>query len=967
MAAEDFTFKSPGIFIREIDRSTVPQTPQDVGPVVIGCTSRGPALFPTVVENLDDFRKTFGDPIPGLDSKPDVWRNGSSYATTYGAYAATSYLQAKERGPLTFVRLLGDNDPSKEEAEGDAGAAGWEASKAYGIFLFGTSSATVLTGALAGVIYTTNAATTVQVTDNSLSGVGSLVATTGSTVKLTITPSVGDAEVFDVVFDDETAGAFARNFLNTNPEKTNGAIFSETKEYWLGETYEDFVSDTTNLPNTKFAAVYEIISGSLVSQAQRLVSLKEPKTPWIISQDLSADATLYDIENVDKLFRLAGIQQSGIQLQRDIKVAVENINFSTVSGSNPFGTFDLVVYNTRAIPGEADAGDDALVRYSNLTLDKTSQNYIARRIGDTYYTWNATEERYNERGEFLNTNPYFRVELHEDFVAGNVPDAALPFGYLGGVKYKDQTFTSGTVSGLDTTLSASLAGIASGFENNTTAIDGTTFATNPGTYNGFDFTGEYSGSIVFPTIETKNTVTYNAAGAYFGVASARNNESYNDLTRRLSSDLTTQYVPTSGEPVEFSLKFTLDDVQQGTGSTADTSLSSRTYATDYRKATYAPGSRAAESSITSTGGWATGSAATESLYSGSYKSVLRKRAVQGPELNRFVVPFFGGADGIKITEPAPFANRLLDGTTTLTSYANYSINKAIKTVKDPEALQYDSIAIPGLTNNSLQNSLIDVVEERGDAIALLDINHDYLPNTETAAANTITDPSLKSALITMQNRQLNSNYAAAYYPSVRVTTAGGPRVMPPTVAMMGVFGLTAGRSQPWFAPAGFNRGGLDQVGVNGVTLTLRSRERDDLYENNVNPIANFPAEGAVVFGQKTLQQIASARDRINVRRLLIYLKRQVDHVARSVLFEGNTTATRRSFSNQISTILERVKSQGGVTEYRILIGPDATTVPQFNDLTDRNALYGKVLIKPTRSIEFIALDFEILRTGAELG
>lgn len=320
-----------------------------------------------------------------------------------------------------------------------------------------------------------------------------------------------------------------------------------------------------------------------------------------------------------------------------------------------------------------------------------------------------------------------------------------------------------------------------------------------------------------------------------------------------------------------------------------------------------------------------------------------------------------------MVEPAPFANRILSGQNEISSYAFYSIDKAIKTIADPESLEFDAIAIPGLTNNTLQNTLIETVEARSDALAMIDLEHDYLPNTETAAAATITSPSLRAAIQKMQTRQLNSNYAAAFYPSVRMAVGGSNVVVPPTVAMLGVFGQTAREAQPWFAPAGFSRGGLNALGVSKAVLTLRSSERDDLYENNVNPIAQFPVEGPVVFGQKTLQQRSSALDRINVRRLLIYLKRQVDFVARTVLFEGNTEQTRRSFTNRITTIMQAVKAQGGLTDYRVLIGRDAVgTDEEFNELTDRNALYGRVLVQPTRAIEFIALDFEILRTGDAL-
>jgi uncharacterized protein len=319
----------------------------------------------------------------------------------------------------------------------------------------------------------------------------------------------------------------------------------------------------------------------------------------------------------------------------------------------------------------------------------------------------------------------------------------------------------------------------------------------------------------------------------------------------------------------------------------------------------------------------------------------------------------GGGDGLDLTEPDPFANRIL---TTTSNYNYYSIEKAIKAVSDVEVLEFDSVAIPGLTKPSLQDTLIRTVEDRGDAIALLDIENDYKPNTETNVADTEVSPRLNEALRDFKTRALNTSYAAAYYPAVKMTQDGMSVFMPPTVAVMGVFGRTARTSEPWFAPAGFNRGGLRDVGVNNVSVSLRSRERDDFYEINVNPIARFPAVGPVIFGQKTLQVKSSALDRVNVRRLLIYLKRQIGIVSNSVLFEQNIPSTWRDFKNRLEPILASVKAGGGLTDYRIVLD-ETTTTPE---LQDRNVLYGKVLIKPARAIEFIALDVEILRSGESL-
>ena len=180
-------------------------------------------------------------------------------------------------------------------------------------------------------------------------------------------------------------------------------------------------------------------------------------------------------------------------------------------------------------------------------------------------------------------------------------------------------------------------------------------------------------------------------------------------------------------------------------------------------------------------------------------------------------------------------------------------------------------------------------------------------------------------------------------------------------------GKSQASSELWFAPAGFNRGGLGNLGgrrgppVVQARQRLDSRERDLLYEVNVNPIATFPAEGVVIFGQKTLQADQSALDRINVRRLVLFLKSQVATVARNLLFDNNLPSTWARFKSQVNPILADVQARFGLSDYRLVLD-ETTTTP---DLIDRNVMYAKIFIKPARAIEFIVVDFVITNTGAD--
>ena len=214
---------------------------------------------------------------------------------------------------------------------------------------------------------------------------------------------------------------------------------------------------------------------------------------------------------------------------------------------------------------------------------------------------------------------------------------------------------------------------------------------------------------------------------------------------------------------------------------------------------------------------------------------------------------------------------------------------------------------------------------------------------------------------TTQAAAVNSSYTAAYWPWVQVTDPGTGKLVwvPASTLIPGVYAANDASAEPWFAPAGINRGGLSQV-VRPERKLSRS-DRDTLYSKNVNPIANFPATGPVVFGQKTLQKKNTALDRVNVRRLLIALKSHIGDVSQNLVFEQNSQATRNSFLSAINPYLESVQQRQGVYAFKVVMDDTNNTA----DVIDRNQLVGQIFIQPTRTAEFIVLDFNVLPTGAE--
>ena len=213
---------------------------------------------------------------------------------------------------------------------------------------------------------------------------------------------------------------------------------------------------------------------------------------------------------------------------------------------------------------------------------------------------------------------------------------------------------------------------------------------------------------------------------------------------------------------------------------------------------------------------------------------------------------------------------------------------------------------------------------------------------------------------TGQATSIDSSYAATYWPWVQTIDPDlGDQVWVPASTMIpGVYAFNDNSTEAWFAPAGLNRGGLSTVVRAERKLT--NGNRDTLYQANVNPIATFPNTGVVVFGQKTLQKRASALDRVNVRRLLIELKSYISQVADNLVFEQNTIATRNNFLSQVNPYLESVQQRQGLYAFKVVMD-DTNNTP---DVIDRNQLVGQIYVQPTRTAEFIYLDFNILPTGA---
>jgi phage tail sheath protein FI len=273
--------------------------------------------------------------------------------------------------------------------------------------------------------------------------------------------------------------------------------------------------------------------------------------------------------------------------------------------------------------------------------------------------------------------------------------------------------------------------------------------------------------------------------------------------------------------------------------------------------------------------------------------------------------------------------------------------KAINAVSNPDEWDINLVATPGIVRSlhpSVTSKVIDMVEDRQDCFYIADFN-DYNDSITEA---------------TEQANSVDSNYVGTYYPWVKTVDNNTNKLtsVPPSVLMPAVFASNDRLAAEWFAPAGLNRGGIS--GAVSVLNRLTHSERDTLYENKVNPIAAFPGQGIVAFGQKTLQDKASALDRINVRRLLIVLKKFIASTSRYLVFEQNTATTRQRFLNTVNPYLEAVQQRQGLYAFRVVMDESNNTP----DVIDRNILAGQIFLQPAKTAEFIVIDFNILPTGA---
>jgi hypothetical protein len=1030
MSVKKFKFVSPGIFLNEIDNSQLAREPEQVGPTIIGRLQKGPGLVPVRIDSMSEFIEVFGNPIPGGkggDVWREGNETAPTYAA-YAAQAflrntgpvnvvrllGTEDPQAAAAGAAgwTLDNSLDANDTTK--------------SSVYGLYLFSTGGVDrrgdvhgqhskvqstsegldrhrVLSGTLGAIFYLQagtlalsgnlahHAGTRGNFPGGRVHGTGSHVlikSSDPSKMEFNALLTDGTKAERRVTFNfDRNSDKYIRKVFNTNPTLTNGDTTQTAglHKYFLGETFDRFIKDHHGhagvsgslhqghlSADSSLSAMIVPLHGTTNGLVRQLPN-QDSKTPWIFGQDLNTTGDGYKATAMQKLIRFCGINDGGWNT-RYLKVSITDVKPG--NDIDPYGTFSVLV---RRI-SDNDARPFVLERFSQCSLNPNSNNYIGRKVGDQYREWDDVDKRYRVYGNYPNQSSFFRVIIDQDVDNGVTDPALIPFGFYGPPRYKtgniithDQKIgtgygafrKTGTAAFVHSSGSVTTAESVDAVFNTTDAHKG---AKSAGHTNMLvlGLPTRATASLVYPTLPLRLTASAeglsNAKNSFFGVSTYRTptdtkfDPSFVDVTRRLGGGFLSKGIydaSSTSTKVETSFMFTLDDlvVVSKSGSVGSNlgKHQGSIAPSDIGTAVYVSGSRANSISYTAK--------------RGGYKDLVKAGFA------KFTVPVYGGFDGFDITEKEPFRNSKFSSGDETTSYEIASLKRAVDAVSDPEVVEMNALSIPGITNTRVTNHVIRTCEDRADALAVIDIeNGGYIPSTENKDdfKTRVQNSKVRNAVDSIENRGLDTSYACAFYPWVKISDQiNGRQVwVPPSVTALGTFGSTEARSELWFAPAGFTRGGLSEgaggIPVLAVSQRVSSRERDELYEANINPIAQFPAEGIVVFGQKTLQATPSALDRINVRRLMIYVKKEISRRAATLLFDQNVQATWDRFRGSVEPFLDSVKSRFGLTEFKVVLD-ETTTTP---DLIDRNILYAKIFLKPARAIEFIAIDFVITNSGA---
>tara|TARA_R110001592_G_scaffold188358_6_gene433605 strand:+ start:27983 stop:31129 length:3147 start_codon:yes stop_codon:yes gene_type:complete len=788
---------------------------------------------------------------------------------------------------------------------------------------------------------------------------------------------------------------YVGKILNTNPDR-----FQEEKHmlYWDFSVEHELATVGTT------AGSIALVSGSqaTVTAAGATVSGKylelfgrfdtrytAPKTTKFISQPFGN--TEFDLFHFECL-------SDGAYANDKFKISIANIRSST-DPNNDYGTFEVQIRKF----ADNDLAPQILERYPSLSMDPNNERYIARVIGDYKVSFNFDDVDDDERrmvlsGKYPNKSAYIRVQMSDTHLRKEVPQAGLPFGFRGipalqtngdRINPTGAAVTSAArlvcsdslvVGAANTSLTSSIVPplpyrfkVTKGAVHGAPAFigePGIVERTEPRFYWGVKTDRLVSGSILNANAGTEINELVRTYTKMQGIqkldaltAAGSASDSFHNHKFTLARVAFKQVLDSNGH---------IDTAGSLTGSSALHMLD----AAYIRNGKVDPKTYTIHDAVNGT--------SRLSLASLLNSSSLLFNKFTG--YAKFTNIFHGGFDGVNIldrdcarlndrsasTETGGKAGDSItlgiglsggDAGTLMGSGKSNNIvasyRAAAEIMTDPMTVRTNILAIPGIRDPYITDFAADRNKDYSMSIYLMDIPN-YDESTNRLFDNSTARPGVIKTVEEFSRRVFDNNYAATYFPDVFIEddVNGGRMVkVPSSIAAIGALAFTDSVAYPWFAPAGFNRGSLDFV--QNVTTRLTTNDRDELYDARINPIATFPGGDFVIFGQKTLQIAKSALDRVNVRRMMLELKRQVISVADKLLFEQNNQITRDRFINLVAPKLALIQAQQGIESFRIVM--DDTNNTELDK--ESNRLNGKIIVVPTRTIEFISIDFIITNAG----
>ena len=849
-------------------------------------------------------------------------------------------------------------------------------------------------------------------TVNLSDGTFKLVLSSSAGSNFSSTDGFGGIRIYTASLDP-SSDSYISKILNTDPSR-----FQEEQHVLYAHfPVEAEVADVSRSSLTQSVA---LVSGSSLNSSDAGVSslsfvdsfgrfdsrYTTPRSTYFISQPFgTTEYNLFYFETIS----------DGAFANTKFKISIRDVKKST-DPSTLYGTFTVEIRDFN----DTDTAAQVYERYPMCSLDPNDDSYVARKIGDfkAYYNFDAeddSEKKVLVSGKYPNQSSRVRVVMNSSVDLGDIPEDALPFGFRGLPVLK----TTDTLTDSESPLKGEL--VSSGSQRRLTN-DLNRLAATIGTNGWGGYVTQVTGSMLPPVplrfkvtrgAVKKTNVGFTGQGGedervdgrfYWGIkfervpktgslsdaiyntnVSSEKNELLSNYSKFLGIEKLDTMVTGSGADAFNNNKFTLSRVAfyQSTGShpvNLDLRIpneftgSAKEHMLD--AAYIRNGSPGVSLYDISDSQGMTGRLTMASIASLTSSVYFNKFS----DYTKFTNMMYGGFDGLNILNPSMAKMNDKASSSDTGGYAEgstldiglrdnsfgsgksnsivASYRAAGRILTNTVTSRVNIIMIPGIRDSALTDYLMDLLPAYGKAFYVIDVPP-YDSDSVRLFDESSGKPNVGKTIDQFDSRALDSNYSAAYFPDVLIDDPynNRPVSVPSSVAVMGALSYNDSVAYPWFAPAGFNRAALDFV--SNTDVRLNQGNRDSLYDSRINPIANFPNAGFVIFGQKTLQLTRSALDRVNVRRMMLEVKRVVSAIANKIVFEQNTPQTRSKFIALVTPLLSNIQIQQGIDQFKVIM--DSTNNSDID--IENNVLNGRIVLVPTRAVEFIAMDFIITNSG----